>query len=537
MFANLTSDLSLSSAVRRHSHMPIVSGGAELPHKTKIISLDELTSILERYRTRNKKIVHCHGVFDLLHIGHIRHFNQARQMGEVLVVTLTPDRFVDKGPDRPAFSENLRAEAIASLNMVDYVAINKWPTAEETLRLIRPDFYVKGSEFADTSSDVTGKIGREEQVAKEIGAKLAFTEDIVFSSSNLINRYLSTLPEEMAKYLSLFRKRHQIDEVHNILDQMSGLKVLVIGDTILDDYHYCQVIGKSSKDPVLALQYQHNDLFAGGVLAVANHAANFAGEVQLVTVLGEQKRQEQFIRERLAPNVSAHYVTKPGAPTIVKRRFIEGYSFNKLFEVYVMDGSGLPEDRDIALCNWLEERLSGFDAVIAADFGHGAISDRVARTLEKHARFLSINTQANAGNRGFHTVTRYRRADFVCLAEHEIRLEMRDLTGSVFSMIDVLADKLSCRQFVLTRGKKGILVKEKGSGILEVPAFALRVVDRVGAGDAVFAVGSLAAAQQVPPEIIGFIGNAVGCLAVETVGNLKPVDKLSLKKYISSFMK
>src|SRR4030043_2067403 len=157
----------------------------------KIKKLEELAKILQLYRSQNKKIVYCHGVFDLLHIGHIRHLEQARRMGDVLVVTITPDRYVDKGPHRPAFTENLRTEAIASLNCVDYVAINQWLTAEETLRLLRPDFYVKGSEFKNISSDMTGKIGREEQVVQEIGATLAFTKDITFSSTNLINRYLS----------------------------------------------------------------------------------------------------------------------------------------------------------------------------------------------------------------------------------------------------------------------------------------------------------------------------------------------------------
>jgi len=111
----------------------------------KIMKLEDLAEVMESLRLQNKKVVHCHGCFDLLHIGHIRHFRQARRKGDVLVVTLTPDRFVDKGPGRPAFPETLRAEAIASLDLVDYVAINKWATAEETLRLLKPDFYAKGS--------------------------------------------------------------------------------------------------------------------------------------------------------------------------------------------------------------------------------------------------------------------------------------------------------------------------------------------------------------------------------------------------------
>lgn len=504
---------------------------------SKIKDIKELAQILASLRAENKKIVHCHGVFDLLHIGHIRYFEQAKRMGDVLVVTVTPDRYVDKGPHRPAFSETLRAEAIASLSCVDYVAINQWPTAEETLRLIRPDFYVKGSEFKEITSDMTGKIGREEQVVREIGATLAFTEDIVFSSSNLINRFLSDFPEEVQQYLNLVRRRYSCQEILKILDKMASLNVLVIGDTILDEYQYCEAIGKSSKDPVLAMRYQSHDLFAGGVLAVANHVADFADKVQLVTVLGGRDSYEEFIRSKLHPKITPYFAIQPNAPTLIKRRFVDGYTFNKLFEVYVMDGSGLPPEKDLQVCDWLKKELPKYDIVIAADFGHGTISTNMVQTLVDHGKFLAVNTQANAGNRGFHTVTRYPQAQYICLAEHEIRLEMRDLKGSVHPMMDVIAKRLDCRSFVVTQGRKGCIIRSEEGRFIGVPAFAQKIIDRVGAGDAFFSITALAAIQSAPNEILGFIGNVAGALAVETIGNKKSIDKLSLKKYITSLLK
>lgn len=334
----------------------------------KIKEIEELTELLALHRAENKKIVLCHGVFDLLHLGHIRYFEQAHRMGDVLVVTITPDRYVDKGPHRPAFTETLRAEAIASLHCVDYVAINKWPTAEETLRLLRPNVYVKGSEFKNIFSDPTGKIAREEEVIREIGATLAFTEDIVFSSSHLINRFFSTFPDEVNEYLSVFRKRYDLQEILKVLENMASLNVLVIGDTILDEYQYCEAIGKSSKDPVLAVKFKSHDLFAGGVLAVANHVANFAKNVQLVTVLGEQDSREEFIRTQLQPNISPYFITRDNAPTLIKRRFIEGYSLNKLFEVYVMDDSQLPPQKNMEVCEWLRENASNYDIVVDEGF-------------------------------------------------------------------------------------------------------------------------------------------------------------------------
>lgn len=148
----------------------------------------ELAAKIQALKAQGKTIVHCHGCFDLMHPGHIKYFQAAKQMGDILVVTLTPDQYVDKGPGRPAFDETLRAESIAALACVDFVAVNQWPTAVDTLRLLKPHFYVKGQEF-ERLEDNTGKIQQEAAVVKEIGAELRFTHEIVFSSTQLLRQY------------------------------------------------------------------------------------------------------------------------------------------------------------------------------------------------------------------------------------------------------------------------------------------------------------------------------------------------------------
>ncbi|MFA4829671.1 MAG: adenylyltransferase/cytidyltransferase family protein [Thermodesulfovibrionales bacterium] len=153
----------------------------------KIKPLEELSQIIKKLKSEGKKVVLCHGCFDLMHPGHIKYFQAARNMGDILVVTLTPDIYIDKGPGRPVFNQDLRAESIAALECVDYVAVNKWPTAEETLRLLRPDIYVKGQEF-ENLEDKTGKIQKEYEVLKEIGAEMRFTHEIVFSSTKLLKQ-------------------------------------------------------------------------------------------------------------------------------------------------------------------------------------------------------------------------------------------------------------------------------------------------------------------------------------------------------------
>lgn len=501
----------------------------------QIISLDELSCVLQKHRDKGKRIVLCHGVFDLLHIGHIRYLSQAKDLGDILVTTCTPDRYVDKGPGRPCFTERLRAEALASLKCVDYVAINNWETAEETLRLLRPHLYVKGAEFKNLE-DPTGKIGREAKVAQEVGAQLKFVSDIVFSSSNLINRFLSNLSKETREYLDVFRKRHTTSELCSYLDQLKDLTVLLVGDAIIDEYIYCSPLGASSKDPILALLHQSQERFAGGAAAIANHLAQHVKKVIWHTVLGDAENDDDFFRQRLAPNVELCPCIRKGAPTVKKTRIVDSYSFQKTLEIYEMDRDPLPKTLNEKFKQQINEDISSADICLAADFGNGCIMPDVAQFLSRPFPFLAVNTQANAGNRGYHTIGRYTKADFVSLAVHEINLEFRNVSLNKIAMMKRLQKKLSANYVLLTEGRSGCSLLA-GHDSQSAPSFTSNVVDRVGAGDALFSLTAICAYKNVPPDVIVFFGNIAGSLAVETIGNAKAVSNDAIVKYITAIMK
>ena len=134
--------------------------------KQKILTIDKLERILLKKRHK-KKIVLCHGVFDLLHVGHIKHFQEAKGYGDILVASITPDKFVQKGPGRPAFRQKLRIEAVAALDVVDYVILNTTPTAIKLIKKIKPNIYCKGPDYKDNKSDITGQIKNEIKAIKQ----------------------------------------------------------------------------------------------------------------------------------------------------------------------------------------------------------------------------------------------------------------------------------------------------------------------------------------------------------------------------------
>lgn len=503
----------------------------------KIKTLDELSQIIQNLKKEGKAIVHCHGVFDLLHPGHIRHFEAAKREGDILIVTLTRNEFVGKGPGRPVFNQRLRAESIAALQCVDYVAVNEWPTAVKTIKKLEPDVYVKGSEYARREDDLTGKIYEEEEAITSIGGRIHFTDDITFSSTALLNVYFDVYPEEAEEFLREFRRNHSAEDIITRLRDLRKLKVLIIGDTIIDEYHYCTSMGKSLKANIIATRYVREEIFAGGVLAAANHIAGFCEDVHLVTCLSTQDSRGDFIRTHLKPNVRAEFFYREDAPTVVKRRFVEPAFVSKMFEVCFLDDSDLPEHLALEVCHYLERNIEDYDLVVVADFGHGFIERKIVDVLCKKARFLAVNAQTNSANTGFNLITKYPRADYVCIDEPEIRMATHGKYGNLKDLILRVAKQLECNRVAVTRGYLGSVTYTPEEGFFEIPVFSKQVIDTMGAGDAYLSITSPCVAAGNPMEVVGFVGNAVGALAVLIIGNKSSVEPTPLFKFVTALLK
>src|SRR5206468_18150 len=121
--------------------------------------------------------------------------------------------------------------------------------------------------------------------------------------------------------------------------------------------------------------------------------------------------------------------------------------------------------------------------------------------------------------------------------ENEARVEARDRHGDIRRIIQEIHSRLECGRLVLTQGKRGCLCYDQKAGLIDVPAVAGKVVDRIGAGDAFLAVSSLLAVQGAPMEVVGLAGNAAGALAVAGVANREPIDRIALFKHIESLLK
>ena len=498
----------------------------------KILPLGKLPARLSADRKAGCTIVHTHGTFDLLHIGVVRHLERARPRGALLVVTITPDADLLRTGAKPLFNQDMRAEALAALECVDYVVVARGMAAAEAIETVMPDIYAFWDEGKPGESSKARQ--RDEAAVTAVGGQ--FVQTCSADATVRLNHHPSPLvSREAGEFLGSLRARYTRNDVAAALDKIRTTSVLYIGETIIDEYQYCESLGKSGKEPVLAVRYVSDEKFAGGVLATANQSAAFCDQVGLVTLLGENESHEDFVRAKLNPKIDSSFLYMAAARTIVKRRMVETYPFQKLFEVYFMDPE-IPEAANRALYSKLQAMLPHYEAVVVTDYGHGMLTPEIVELLCASDCFLAVNTQTNAANQGFNSPSKYRRADFLCLSEKELRLEVRHRTKDLQMIMAETAERMACAQMMVTRGRSGSLCYHVRDGFVTVPSFTARIVDRIGAGDALLAVASLCAAKDVPMELTGFIGNAVGARAVETVGNRSVVTPDDLSQQINELL-
>jgi len=506
-------------------------------------SVAELAKIAADAKADGKTVVLAHGAFDLIHLGHVRHLEKARKLGDVLIATVTADAFVNKGPGRPVFSEELRAEMLAALEYVDWAGINFEATAENLLKAVKPNIYVKGSDYESASDDPTGKIVDEKNLVEKFGGELVITDDLTFSSSTLINQHLLTRSSEVQMFLGTLRDEGGYEKLIQLIDQTKNLKVLFVGETILDEYKYVTPLGKTAKDSIISTHFKDSELFAGGVIAAANHAASFCAEVDIVTVVGGSDDYNDFIRSTLAPNVTLSEIELENRPTIRKRRYVHSPTrtrslLQKIFEVSYIDDQPLSSSEYQTLNSEIAARADKADVVVVCDFGHGMIEAPIINTLIERSKFLAVNTQANSANMGYNRITKYPKVDFVCIDEREAQLAAADKHAEIQALLEQkLIPLIECDNFVVTRGREGSLCWGRDSGVVTVPALEYEPVDTMGAGDAFLAVTALLLAVGGGVREAGFIGNIVGGIKTGLIGHRANINKGDVKKIIASLLK
>jgi rfaE bifunctional protein nucleotidyltransferase chain/domain len=462
---------------------------------------------MQATKTCNKamtKTVLAHGVFDLLHIGHIRHLEEAAELGDELVVSVTADEYVRKGLDRPYHTLKERMHALQALRCVSRVVPSNSSNAIDVINELKPAYYVKGTDYADLGDPI---LQREIIAAESHGGRFHATKSAKqASSSHLIN--FQRLPELVTHYLKQVKAAGFRDKILTAFERADQLKITFIGEVIIDEYRYVSGLGKPSKEFILATAEQSAEEFQGGIIAASRQ-----GEFKNTTWLS-------------------------GGHAIRKTRFVDQDFTRKLFEVY----QRLDVGHDERFMRELADKVRTSDAIIVIDFGHGLML-RGAIDVVSHARFLAVNAQTNAGNVGFNPVTNYRKADLIVVDEPEARLATQNRTQSIISVGDHLCGMIKeCDKFIITLGRNGAWAGWRAkpraralSGDM-IPAFSTRGLDTMGAGDAFLAVAAPLVATGLEVEAAAFAGAVAGAIKTTIVGHRRNVRRGELIQTIEALL-
>ena len=513
----------------------------------KILCFDAAPSAISAARAGGKTVVQCHGTFDLLHPGHIIHFQEAKVLGDILVVTITDEQHVNKGPGRPYFSDQLRSQSLAALSFVDFVVLIPFPAAEEAIACVRPDIYCKGLDYQNDETDVTGNIENDRKAVEDIGGKMAYVGSVVFSSTRLLNNHFDAHAPKTKSFCMEVAQEHDKDMFREIVEQFQDLKVLVVGDIIFDRYTSVSVQGLTSKNRILSSRFLSEETQAGGALAVFRHLKEFTPNVKLVSLLGTEPWVNEELLKYIHPNED-EILRIPEFTSIIKQRFVEpqilhnqaqlrSKEVSKLFSINYIDAQHPAKEVQQYVVERLRQYIEWADMVLVMDFGHGVMEPLVRDFVQDHAKFMALNCQTNSNNHGFNLINRqYRRADSFSLDQAEISLATGNRDRDFASELQRLREYFGSQYAWLTRGGDETIGIRNGELPVSCPSLEFDIVDTIGAGDAFCSLASLAAAKGLPLRTSTFMGQLAGAQAVRFVGNSECVRKSKFLKGSESML-
>jgi rfaE bifunctional protein nucleotidyltransferase chain/domain len=480
--------------------------------RRKIVPVQDLADV--RAKHRGQKIILCHGAFDLVHVGHLTHFDEARSLGDMLVVTITADKHITKKRSA-ALHEDARAKQLAALEIVDYVAVVDEPSAVQAIQSLQPDIYVKGPEYSNMLLDKTTNIFHEREVVEGYGGAIHFTSGETFSSTKL-SHFLLASPEAVQDNPLLRNDRvmfrdvsdlnYTLEEVKSFLVRAAKLRVCLLGETIIDEWVDVTVENISQKSRCVAGLETARVRQVGGTGVIALHLAGFVKQVDCFT--------NGLADADVPANVK---VVRQAESPLVKTRFVDRDTGFPLFE-----------SKQLSLANVRGElpNFDDYDLVLVADFGHGLLNTPAinARLAQPRNAFVAAMAQVNSSNYGYNLPTKYAGADYYSLNRKEAELCLHEQGQDLAVLVDKMSALLRCTKMSVTDGASGVMVRLDDDRFV-VPTLSTSVVDTIGCGDAHFALSSIAACLRLPAKMVALAGSIGAAAMAQRRCNDRPVTE------------
>ncbi|MCG3126703.1 MAG: Bifunctional protein HldE [Phycisphaerae bacterium] len=489
----------------------------------KVITSDRLFALVQELRLAGRTIVQCHGCFDIVHPGHIRYLQFARELGDVLLVSLTGDAEIEKGPGRPLIPEDMRAESLAALEFVDYVVIDASPTACALLNEIRPDVYVKGREYAQSADP---RFAQERAIVESYGGRVVFSSgEVVFSSTRLVESLRSN-GELEADRLRAFCRRNGIatQSLRQALRAMSKVRVLVVGDLIEERYEFCDASEVAADAPVMSLRRLDSACYWGGAAAVARQAAALGAEVFLITAAGRD--ETPAVGEALEEiGLAGHLlIERPEMP----RRTTYVADDAKLLKVSAGGSAPIDSSAERQAAAALDAQWPRADLLLWSDHGLGMVTPALLAAASAAAGGRRLVAAHTPGQRA--ALDQLRGAELLLLTERRLREAGNDMSSGLSAVAWNVMHRTASQSLIVWMRKRGLIAFDRRSHDPRssnwserlrseyVGSLAAHALDSLGVEESMLAVAALARAAQRPLEQALYLASAVEALTVGRMG-------------------
>lgn len=492
---------------------------------SKTADIENLDPELQALVRSGKRISFVAGNFNVVHPGHLRLFKFAAEIGEALVVGVTADSW--PGVTVPSA---LRLEGVSSIGIVTHAVQLDGPP-EQFIARLKPDFVIKGKEFED-------KKNPEDAAVRSYGGKLLFTSgEMGFSSLALLRREFSELDISSVRKPQDFPSRHgfSIAGLKARLDKFAGMRVLVVGDLIVDDYITCDPLGMSQEDPTIVVSPIETKTFVGGAGVVAAHARGLGADVSYCTVVGNDE-SSTYARENLEKQrIAVDFFSDDTRPTTRKQRF---RAHNKtLLRVNHLRQHAVGKEVMGRMLTAIEARLPQTDVLMFSDFNYGCLPQALVDAVSElaAARGITMTADSQASSQ-LSDVSRFKGMTLITPTEREARLAVHDFDGGLAYLSEELCKRAAAKNVVITLGSEGLLVWGDKAGMYQadrLPAFNFSPKDPAGAGDSLFTTMSLALRTGVDVWESAYLGALAAACQVSRVGNA-PLTIADLVKEIDA---
>ena len=316
------------------------------------------------------------------------------------------------------------------------------------------------------------------------------------------------------------------NQIKDLVDKISELKILIIGDTIIDEYKYVSYLGKPSKENIISALYEETEKKAGGVLTAINILSSFCDNIDFITVIGDNIYDKSFIENNTATNIKQKLILTRKYPTTKKTRFvIPGNTPKKLFEIYEMNDDFIDENIENRILEYLDKKITSYDLVIVQDYGHGLMTKNIINKLEEDANFLAINAQINSGNFGYNIITKYHGASYYCFDLHEARMAINSKYEKVDNIPLIIAEKTNGRFVTVTLGKSGSISSNQSGEICHSPALGDTILDTMSSGDAYYVLSAPVLYLSKSIQLSALTGNLSAGIKLGTAGLRDSINK------------